>query len=106
MQEKKSEATTLEVSSVSLRELSSVYRALASLEEKELFFQRHEIAVAYLPSVQRERATAGNILQGCLAKVDQFRNRVGHQLCVFKIGLTSSPVVRFELFSSREIIPI
>ena len=39
--------------------------------------------------------TAGKVLGHCVDKVTSFRERMGIRLCIFKIGVTSDPSIRF-----------
>ncbi len=71
---------------------------ITKLEELEAVCHQHGIMVAYLPSPKRIRVTAGTILQRCLSQVDQFRFRMNKNLCVYKIGLTSCPPLRFQFY--------
>lgn len=62
------------------------------------FILRHGICISYLSFPQGQNATAGTILQRSLKQIDTFRNRMGRKLCVYKLGLTSNPVRRFEFY--------
>lgn len=68
------------------------------LERLEHNFQQSGICVSYLAYSRRQKATAGTILQRCFCQIDQFRNRMGRSVCVFKVGLTSNPLVRFSFY--------
>lgn len=67
------------------------------LKQIELDSLRGGICISYLSSKQNI-ATAGTILQRCLSHVSQFRNRMGRSVCVFKLGMTSNPLIRFEFY--------
>ena len=69
-----------------------------SLEEFETMCRKHEIAITYLATPKRERATAGTILQRCLYEVEKFRTKMTKSLCVFKLGLTTNPIIRFNFY--------
>ena len=69
-----------------------------NLEKRHVEFLKHGICVSYLYFPQRQKATAGTVLQRCLAEVTKFRNRMGRKLCVYKLGLTSNPVLRFDFY--------
>ena len=69
-----------------------------NLEKRHVEFLKHGICVSYLSFPQRQKATAGTVLQRCLAEVTKFRNRMGRKLCVYKLGLTSNPVLRFDFY--------
>lgn len=56
------------------------------------------IEISYLDSEKRLKATAGTILQRCLGQVERFRNKMSKTLCVYKLGLTTDPVIRFEYY--------
>ena len=70
----------------------------AGLQDLEGMCRKHGIGVSYLPDAKRLKATAGTILQKCLREVEIFRNKMNRNLCVFKLGLTSNPVVRFQSY--------
>ena len=42
--------------------------------------------------------TAGTVLQHCKLRVVRFRTQIGQNVCVFKIGYTSNPLVRFRSY--------
>ena len=69
-----------------------------SLEEFEMMSRKHEIAIAYLATPKRERATAGTILQRSLYEIEKFRSKMTRSLCVFKLGLTTNPIIRFKFY--------
>ena len=66
-----------------------------SLNEIEKECCSHGITISYLPSQQRLRSTAGTILQRCLSKVEHFRTKMNKSLCVYKLGITADPCIRF-----------
>ena len=47
----------------------------------------------------RLKSTAGTILQGCLTQIDRFRNQMTRSLCVYKVGITTNPVLRFHFYA-------
>ena len=61
-------------------------------------FPQNGIAIEYLGESRREKATAGTILHRCFTKVEQFRTHMGRSVCVYKVGLTSNPLVRFQFY--------
>lgn len=69
-----------------------------SLKEQEHQCQVNGICISYLKFYRRQTATAGTILQRCLSEVSSFRDRMGRKLCVFKLGLTSNPILRFDFY--------
>lgn len=70
-----------------------------TLDVREREFLQHGICISYLSFSRRPKAnTAGSILQRCLSQVSQFRDRMGRKLCVYKLGLTSNPIVRFDFY--------
>lgn len=77
---------------------SSSPSPITELEAIETSCHDHGILVSYLSSHKRARATAGTILQRCLSQVDQFRKQMNKSLCVFKLGITSNPAVRFQFY--------
>lgn len=68
---------------------------------QESLFREHGIAIAYLNEPQRCKATAGTVLQRCFMKLEQFRNTVGYSVCVYKVGLTSNPIIRLQSYLDR-----
>ena len=78
--------------------LSSMPVEPTGLQELEGMCRKHGIGVSYLPFPKRLKATAGTILQRCLREVETFRNKMNKNLCVFKLGLTSNPIVRFRFY--------
>ena len=69
-----------------------------SLEQQEELCQQHGISISYLQFSRKYDANAGTILQRCLTQVGRFRDRMGRKVCVFKLGLTSNPVLRFNFY--------
>lgn len=69
-----------------------------ALEKEHRHFLQHGICVGYLSFPRSLNANAGTVLQRCLSQVNKFRDRIGRKLCVFKLGLTASPVVRFSFY--------
>ena len=69
-----------------------------ALEKMETDCQQHGICIAYLHHPRKYNATAGVVLQRCLTQASNFRDRMGRKVCVFKLGLTSNPVVRFDFY--------
>lgn len=51
-----------------------------------------------MPSPQAERVTCGKILSHCQERVIAFRQKLGIRLCVFKIGITSNPIIRYKAY--------
>ncbi len=72
--------------------------SLHLLKKFEYQFQMHGICVSYLGYARMYTASAGTILQRCISEINRFRDRMGRKLCVYKIGLTSNPCVRFEFY--------
>lgn len=68
------------------------------LADLEMMCEQHRITISYWPSPKRLRATAGSILQRCISQVDHFRNRMNRDLCVYKLGMTSHPPLRFQFY--------
>lgn len=48
-----------------------------------------------------ERTTCGKILAHAKAQVTSLREGIGIRLCIFKIGITSNPSVRFDWYLER-----
>lgn len=69
-----------------------------NLDEIEKECCSNGINVSYLPSQQRLRSTAGTILQRCLSKVEHFRSKMNKNLCVYKLGITANPCMRFLFY--------
>ena len=64
----------------------------------EQHFHQHGIRTAYLSYPALHKATAGTILRRCLSQVQDFRKNIGQQVCVFKVGLTAEPTLRFAFY--------
>lgn len=61
--------------------------------------QKHdELGVVDRSMPMGSSATAGKLLSYCKSKIICFRERIGIRLCIFKIGVTSNPVPRFEMY--------
>lgn len=45
--------------------------------------------------------TCGKLLSHCMGKVTSFRERVGIRLCIFKIGVSSNPINRYQLYREQ-----
>lgn len=48
--------------------------------------------------------TCGKLLSFCKDQVTSFREKIGIRLCVFKIGVTSNPVVRYKSYVEKKIL--
>lgn len=81
-----------------LNRTTAVSEPLETLKCLEYKFQMDGICVSYLGHARIYTATAGTILQRCISEVNRFRHRMGKKLCVYKIGLTSNPCVRFQFY--------
>lgn len=46
--------------------------------------------------------TSGKLLSFCKERVTSFRSKIGIRLCVFKIGVTSNPVVRYKSYVKKK----
>ena len=68
------------------------------LEELERDCQRNGICISYQHFRGRLHASAGTILQRCRSLVTNFRNGIGKQLCVYKLGMTAKPTLRFKYY--------
>ena len=71
---------------------------MQTLEQLELASQKEGICLSYLHFRFKCTANAGTILQRCLSQVCHFREKLGKQLCVYKLGLTSNPALRFQFY--------
>lgn len=49
----------------------------------------------------RSSPTAGKVLAHCSNKVTSYRESMNVRLCVFKVGCTSQPVSRFDLYRKQ-----
>ena len=47
------------------------------------------------------KITCGKLLARCIEKVDCFRNKIGIRHCVFKIGVTHNPVLRYQSYHEK-----
>lgn len=79
--------------------LRDVYSSCKSLFEKEQLFTRYGLRVSYLDETRRKKSTAGTILQRCLTQVECFRCQMNKAVCVYKIGLTTNPLLRFHFYA-------
>ena len=68
------------------------------LEELERDCQQNGICISYQHFRGRQHASAGTILQRCRSLVTKFRNGIGKQLCVYKLGMTAKPTLRFKYY--------
>lgn len=50
---------------------------------------------------QPKQPTCGKILAHCKRQITAFRESLGLQLCVFKIGVTASPAERFQSYLEK-----
>ena len=62
--------------------------------------ERFDIANRTLKSHQLN-PTCGKILTHCRAQVSAFRKSLGQELCIFKIGVTADPLVRFQDYMDK-----
>ena len=69
-----------------------------NLDKQHQLFVSHGICISYLSFCKRQKASAGTVLRRCFSEIDSFRDRMGRKLCVFKVGLTSNPIVRFSFY--------
>ena len=78
----------------------SVFTQCETLFQKNELCQHHGILISYLvDESQRSKCTAGTILQRCMMKVEAFRMNMTYSLCVFKIGMTTNPLLRFHFYA-------
>ena len=87
----------VDIASNPLQELNGNHSDL-TLSENELLFHQHGIEIVYMANPSRQKATAGTILQRCLTEITKFRKHMNKDVCVFKVGLTTDPVVRFGFY--------
>lgn len=77
-----------------------LYARCPTLKDKENLFVSCGFDIVYQQNESlRSRSTAGTILQRCLNKIELFRSGMNRSLCVYKIGLSSNPVLRFHFYS-------
>lgn len=69
-----------------------------SLYDREHDFHMNGICTSYSSYRSWDKSSAGTVLRRCLGQVDTFRNKIGRSLCVFKVGLTSDPILRFSFY--------
>ena len=50
---------------------------------------------------KRPKPTAGKILQYARQQIAAFRENMGLQLCIFKIGATANPVIRYIDYKTK-----
>ena len=81
-------------------ELAADFIQCETLPEKEEVLTRVEgIAIKYIDPCKRS-PSAGTVLQHCKNRVHVFRSRIGCNVCVFKLGFTTNPLVRFQSYVS------
>lgn len=51
-----------------------------------------------LPEARAAKATCGKLLLHAKTSVDDFREKMGVRLCVFKVGVTSNPLKRYPTY--------
>lgn len=68
------------------------------LKEQELLCQNDGICLTYSSYRRWHKSSAGTVLNRCLLEVDRFRDRMSKQLCVYKVGMTSNPCIRFSFY--------
>lgn len=54
-----------------------------------------------LPPKQACHVTCGRLLGFARDRVNSFRAKVGAQLCVFKVGVTTNPIVRYKAYVAQ-----
>ena len=54
-----------------------------------------------LMPTQARPPSSGRLLSYCVQQVDSFREHMGLSVCVFKIGVTSNPLVRYVDYLQR-----
>ncbi len=62
---------------------------------KDIGFYNHCILKSPRPP------TCGKLLSHCRVKVTSFRERVGIRICIFKIGVSSNPIKRYQLYREQ-----
>ena len=77
----------------------SAFFQCETLIQKSELCQHHGILISYLDESQRSKCTAGTILQRCMMKIEAFRMNMNRSLCVFKIGMTANPLLRFHFYA-------
>ena len=85
------------VSADDVTALANEFEASCSATARESVLCRMPgLAIGYL--VRLRTPNAGTILQHCKARALSFRRRIGIQVCVFKFGFTSNPIIRFSRY--------
>ena len=74
----------------------NLYAQCITLKEKEQLFSTFGLNKMYADEPNRSRATAGTVLQRCLTNVERFRNQMNKRLCVYKLGMTTNPLLRLK----------
>ena len=77
----------------------NLYAQCITLKEKEQLFSTFGLNKMYADEPNRSRATAGTVLQRCLTNVERFRNQMNKRLCVYELGMTTNPLLRFHFYS-------
>ena len=81
-------------------ELAADFLQAATLEQKEYVMSCVTGITAGYVSMKKTRPTAGSVLQHCKQRILRFLHTIGSGLCVFKIGYTSNPLIRFQSYAS------
>ena len=83
---------------IELPTLADEFGTLQSLAAKEAFLRRDsQMIIGYLDTAAAS-PSAGKVLQHCKRKVELFRQSLGGDVCVFKIGYCSNPRERFSSY--------
>lgn len=78
--------------------LRAVLSSCNSLAEMESLFISYRLTIWYLDATHRSKSTAGTILQRCLTNVEKFKRQMGGPVCVYKIGITTNPLLRSHFY--------
>ena len=78
-----------------------LYSSCQTLTEKETLFANCGLEKVYLDETRLSTSTAGTVLQRCLTNIEKFRSRMTRSLCVYKLGLTTNPLLRFHFYTHR-----
>ena len=54
--------------------------------------------LSHAPKCGADNMTCGKLLSHCVDKIDAFRTKIGIRLCIFKIGVTHNPLVRYRSY--------
>jgi hypothetical protein len=79
-----------------VEKLKHEFRNCESLDTMSVLF--HKYGICHKSLVTKRAVTAGTILDRSAKHVQQFRERMNINLCVYKVGMTTNPLVRWHSY--------